>query len=139
MQTTGISLLKSQTLGNLQVCIAILDGLVDLEHSCFRGADLTQLPTLVSGAAKPDGEMSLHGTHVASVIFGQLTSFVTGITPKCKGLIVPVFHDDRLQLSQLDLARAIEQAVKAGAQIINISGGQLTDEGEAEGWLQRSV
>lgn len=52
---------------------------------------------------------------------------------------MPVFHDDHLNLSQLDLARAIEQAVNAGADIINISGGQLTDEGEAEGWLKRAV
>jgi len=139
LQTSGISLLTSQTLGHPQVCIAVLDGLVDLKHPCFKGADLTGLSTLVSGQAKPDGGMSLHGTHVTSVIFGQPGSPVMGIAPKCKGLIVPVFHDDRLNLSQLDLARAIEQAVNAGAHIISISGGQLTDEGEAEGWLKRSV
>ncbi|MFM6763989.1 MAG: S8 family peptidase, partial [Dolichospermum sp.] len=43
------------------------------------------------------------------------------------------------KLSQLDLARAIEQAVNAGAHIINVSAGQLTDNGEAEGWLDRAV
>ena len=139
MQTTEVSLLTSQTLANSQVCIAVLDGLVDLEHRCFQGADLNVLPTLVSGQVKPDGGMSLHGTHVTSVIFGQPDSPVRGIAPKCKGLIVPVFHDEQLNVSQLDLARAIEQAVNAGAHIINISGGQLTDEGEAEGWLKRSV
>ena len=52
---------------------------------------------------------------------------------------VPVFADDRLKASQLDLARGIEQAVQAGANIINISGGQLTDFGEAEGWLENAV
>jgi cyanobactin maturation PatA/PatG family protease len=139
LQISGISLLSAQTLGHPKVCIAVLDGLVDLEHPCFQGADLTVLPTLVNGQAKSDGGMSLHGTHVASVIFGQPDSPVMGIAPQCKGLIVPVFHDDRLNLSQLDLARAIEQAVNAGAHIINISAGQLTDEGEAEGWLKRSV
>jgi len=139
LQTSGISLLTSQTLGHPQVCVAVLDGLVDLKHFCFQGAALTQLPTLVSGSVKADGGMSLHGTHVTSIIFGQPGSPVTGIAPKCKGLIVPVFADEGRQLSQLDLARAIEQAVNAGAHIINISGGQLTDEGEAEGWLKRSV
>ncbi|MCL1469836.1 S8 family peptidase [Argonema antarcticum] len=138
-QTAKVSFITSQTLGNSQVCIAVLDGLVDLKHPCFQDADLTQLPTLVTGTVKPDGGMSLHGTHVTSVIFGQPGSPVMGIAPQCKGLLVPVFHDDRLNLSQLDLARAIEQAVNAGAHIINISGGQLTDEGEAEGWLKRSV
>ena len=134
-----ISLLISQTLGHPEVCIAVLDGLVDLKHPCFQGADLTQLPTLVTGQAKSDGEMSLHGTHVTSIIFGQPNSSVPGIAPACKGLILPVFRDEHLNLSQLDLARAIEQAVNAGAHIINISGGQLTDEGEAEGWLKRTV
>lgn len=132
-------MLTSQTLGNPQICIAVLDGLVDLQHPCFQGANLTQLSTLVTGEAKSDGKMSLHGTHVTSIIFGQPNSPVIGIAPECKGLIVPVFHDENLNLSQLDLARAIEQAVNAGAHIINISGGQLTDEGEAEGWLKRSV
>jgi len=83
--------------------------------------------------------MSLHGTHVTSIIFGQPGSPVRGIAPKCRGLIVPIFADERLKLSQLDLSRAIEQAINAGANIINISGGQLTDWGEAEGWLEKAV
>jgi cyanobactin maturation PatA/PatG family protease len=37
------------------------------------------------------------------------------------------------------MARAIEQAANAGAQVINISGGQLTDAGEADGWLTNAV
>jgi cyanobactin maturation PatA/PatG family protease len=139
MNLLALEPLWAKTSGSKQVCIAVLDGLIDLKHPCFLGADLTQLPTLVSGEANPDGGMSLHGTHVASIIFGQSGSPVRGIAPQCKGLIVPVFTDEGRQLSQLDLARAIEQAVNAGAHIINISGGQLTDEGEAEGWLTRSV
>ena len=74
-----------------------------------------------------------------SIIFGQPDSPVPGIAPHCRGLIIPVFADDRLRLSQLDLARAIEQAVNAGANIINVSAGQLTDEGEADTWLEKSV
>jgi cyanobactin maturation PatA/PatG family protease len=136
----GIQQLWASTRGDSQVCVAVLDGLVDQDHPCFAGADLTKLPTLVQGEASPSGSMSLHGTHVASIIFGQHGSPVPGIAPHCKGLIVPVFTDGgRRRLSQLDLARAIEQAVSAGAHIINISGGQLTDFGEAEGWLEGAV
>jgi cyanobactin maturation PatA/PatG family protease len=83
--------------------------------------------------------MSSHGTHVASIIFGQPDSPVTGVAPQCRGLIVPVFADDRRSATQLDLARGIEQAANAGAQVINLSGGQLTDFGEAEGWLENAV
>ncbi|MFN9914794.1 MAG: S8 family serine peptidase, partial [Pirellulaceae bacterium] len=62
-----------------------------------------------------------------------------GLAPQCRGLIVPVFADDRCSASQLDLARAIEQAANAGAHVINLSGGQLTEDGEAEGWLENAV
>ena len=125
--------------GSPDICIAILDGLVDMAHPCFGGANLTRLSTLVAGNSSVTGSMSAHGTHVASIIFGQPGSAVEGIAPYCRGLIVPVFADDRLKASQLDLARGIEQAVEAGANIVNISGGQLTDFGEAEGWLENAV
>ena len=131
--------LSTVSQGESSVCIAVLDGPVDQNHPCFQGADLTFLPTLVKAEAQIGGNMSTHGTHVASIIFGQPGSPVEGIAPKCKGIIVPVFADDRLRTSQLDLARGIEQAVNAGAHVINLSGGQLTDYGEADGWLQNAV
>lgn len=128
------------TQGNSQICVAVLDGLVDQSHSCLNAANLTRLPTLIQGEATANGVMSGHGTHVASIIFGQHDdSELQGIAPQCRGLIVPVFSDNNRKLSQLDLARAIEQAVNAGAHIINVSAGQLTDNGEAEGWLDRAV
>ncbi|NEN90444.1 MAG: PatA/PatG family cyanobactin maturation protease [Okeania sp. SIO3H1] len=135
----GIKQLWAKTKGNSEVCVAVLDGLVDLKHPCFAGANLTQLLTLVEGEASPTEQMSVHGTHVASIIFGQPESSVSGIAPHCRGLIVPIFSDSRHRVSQLDLARAIEQAVNAGANIINISGGELTDDGEAEDWLNHAV
>lgn len=131
--------LMAMTQGDPDICIAVLDGPVDQSHACFAGKKLTQLPSLVEGKARADGSMSAHGTHVSSIIFGQPGSSVIGIAPQCKGVIVPVFSDERLRVSQLDLARAIEQAVNAGADIINLSGGQLTDFGEAEGWLENAV
>jgi cyanobactin maturation PatA/PatG family protease len=135
----GLRNLWEQTLGDSEICIAVLDGSVDQFHPCFVGADLTQLPTLVEETPIPEGRMHLHGTHVTSAIFGQHGSAVEGIAPQCKGLIVPVFSDTGRKLSQLDLARAIEQAINAGAHIINMSGGQLTDYGEADGWLEKAV
>lgn len=135
----GIQNLWAETTGDSKICVAVLDGLVDQNHPCFKGADLTRLPTLVTGEATANGSMSVHGTHIASIIFGQPNSPVQGIAPKCRGLIIPVFPDSGRRLSQLDLSRALEQAVEAGAQIINISGGQLTDVGEAESWLEKAV
>lgn len=136
----GMQEIWEKTQGNSEICVAVLDGLVDQSHPCFAGASLTRLSSLVDGVATPTGMMSGHGTHVASTIFGQQESPVMGIAPQCRGLIIPVFAEDRQRLlSQLDLSRAINQAVEAGAQIINISGGQLTQSGEAEDWLRKAV
>lgn len=137
---TEIQKLWNLTQGDSQICVAILDGLVDQSHDCLNAANLTRLPTLIQGEATANGSMSGHGTHVASIIFGQHNSSeLRGIAPQCRGLIVPIFGDNNKKLSQLDLARAIEQAVNDGAHIINVSAGQLTDNGEAEGWLDRAV
>ena len=135
----GLKKLWSETRGDPKICVAVLDGIVDQNHPCFIGADLTRLPSLVSGEANANGSMSTHGTHVASIIFGQHDSPVTGIAPQCRGLIVPVFADESLKLSQLDLSRAIEQAVNNGANIINVSAGQLTDAGDADTWLEKAI
>jgi cyanobactin maturation PatA/PatG family protease len=135
----GLPSLCAASLGDPEVCVAILDGPVDISHPFFQGANLTRLDTLVSDAAG-DGAMSAHGTHITSLIFGQPGGPVRGIAPRCRGLILPVFRDyQEGRLSQLDLARAIEQAVQDGAHIINISGGERSPSGQAHDVLARTV
>ena len=78
----GIADLRRHTRGgDPGVCVAVLDGPVDLDHPYFAGADLTPLATLASGRATGGG-MSRHGTHVASVIFGRHD----GPVPGCAGV-----------------------------------------------------
>ena len=134
----GLHRLRERTKGDPRVCVAVLDGPVDLGHPCFAGADLAVLPVLGGQRAAVGGPMSAHGTHVASVIFGRKKSPVEGLAPECRGVIVPVFSDHKAKVSQLDLTRGIELAVEAGAHLINISGGQLIEdaESEADEWLQ---
>lgn len=131
----GLNELQGETLGDRRILVAMLDGPVDRGHRCFEGAELTGCAEL------PDigGKMLEHGTHVASILFGQPDGPLQGVAPGCTGLLIPVFNDEGRRLSQLDLSRAIEKAVEAGAHVINISGGQLTEVGEAEDWLERAV
>jgi cyanobactin maturation PatA/PatG family protease len=138
----GFQSLWAETLGDPHICIAVLDGPVDQSHPCFKDAQLTQLQTLTSGVAN-QGWASQHGTHVASIIFGKHGSSVSGIAPGCRGLIVPIFQDGAAgslaPCSQIDLARAITQAVEQGAHVINISGGQLASGGEPDSLLANAV
>jgi hypothetical protein len=126
--------LWAETRGDPEVCIAVLDGPVDLTHPALRGAGLTVLETLVPAAADR-GPACRHGTHVASLIFGRHDGPVPGVAPRCRGLIVPIFQSTGEEsvrpCSQLDLARAITQAVAHGAQIVNISGGEFAPAGTA--------
>ena len=67
---------------------------------------------------------------------------LASINPHCRGLIVPVFSDGKDGLapcSQIDLARAITQAVEQGANVINISGGQLAASAESDRLLTNAV
>lgn len=107
--------------GDPAITIAVLDGPVDRTHDCFRGARLTPLDTVASRGT--DGPATAQGTHIASVIFGQACSTVEGLAPLCRGLIIPIFSDDRLGCAQLELAQAITLALQNGAQVIHISTG----------------
>ncbi len=136
MSISGLSELRKETRGDPRVTVAILDGAADLSHPCFDGADLTQLDGLTSG------QPTVHGTHVASVVFGQEAGGVAGIAPACRGLVVPIFEEQGGKIqpaSQLDLARALREAVAAGATVINVSGGQLVPSGKAEAFLADAV
>lgn len=131
-----------QNVGNADICVAVLDGPVDLAHPCFNKAKITTVDTLVSNVAD-NGPSTHHGTHVASLIFGQPDSSIRGISPNCRGLIIPVFADGPnnsiAPCSQIDLAHAITQAVEQGAHIINISGGELVSSEETHPLLGKAV
>jgi len=139
---SGLDTLWQATQGSPEICIAIIDGRVATDHPCFAGAQLSALDNLPIDNTT-DKTASAHGTHVASILFGQHTNSVYGIAPNCRGLLISGFveHEDGqiLPCSQLDLARAIALAVDAGAHIINISAGQLTASGEAEPYLSQAV
>jgi cyanobactin maturation PatA/PatG family protease len=138
----GLNELWAECLGDPRICVAVLDGPVDLSHPNLAAANLTRIETLASGIAD-QGPASQHGTHIASVIFGQHDGPVKGIAPHCRGLIIPVFKDrgdgSIAPCSQLDLARAISAAMQEDAHIINISGGELTPSGTAHPILSDAV
>jgi cyanobactin maturation PatA/PatG family protease len=126
--------------GDPRIRVAVLDGPVDLAHPCFAGARL-ELP-LGQPAFDPGSAAARHGTHVASIIFGQPGGGVEGIAPGCTGLVIPIFRDrgdGSLACSQLDLARALLAAIENGAHIINVSGGQLSPSGAAEPMLAQAI
>lgn len=141
LNISGLTTLWEKTKGTSDIRIAILDGSIDIEHPCFQGAQIELAPTIAKDNLTNDMP-SQHGTHVASIILGQHHSAIQGIAPLCQGLIIPIYpsnNDDKRICSQLDLARAINQAIAYGAHIINISGGELGVYGSADPILAKAI
>ena len=107
-----IQQLWQATTGSPDICIAVIDGEVDMEHPCFEGAIFTQ--TLLN--SKAAGLPTEHGTHVASIIFGQHHSEIRGVAPQCKGLSVPIFHLN--SKGELKLSNQAKLAVPLPKQLI---------------------
>lgn len=107
----------------------------------MKGARLEVVdPLRRAGGSAPIGLS--HGTAVASLLFGRHGSSVQGVAPACRGLIIPVYRDldGHPGCSQADLALAIDEALRQGAQIINISGGEVSaTDGTASPELQAAV
>lgn len=138
----GLSALHARSHGVPEIRVAILDGPADLSHPVFRGSSIKDFGGRVSGEFAASLN-AVHGTAVASLLFGQPGSALKGIVPGCQGLLIPIFSQDErggiLPCSQLELARAILLAVSAGAHLINISAGQLFMSGAIEPLLEQAV
>jgi hypothetical protein len=144
----GMTELWHLTLGDPDVRVAVVDGSVDVALPCFAGARLTVVePTWlprdyqrvqVPGMEDRDYRRE-HGTWVASVLFGQHGSPVTGLAPRCTGVIVPALRGDQAELDPITTARAIDAAVHAGADIILVQLCLPSRSGAVDGLLGKSI
>jgi subtilisin family serine protease len=125
--------------GGAGITIAVIDGPVDLDHPVFSGADIAIAPGATRWPARLGNRLAEHGTMVASILFGQPGTAVEGIAPNARGLVIPVYDIDSGKAPQLEIARAIQVAINEGAHIINFSGGQYSDTGVADQWLDDAV
>ena len=131
--------LKGEAPGSADVCVALLDGPVDLHHPVFADCAIDTImdaPGSVLSPAKIRAEGALaHGTAIASIIFGKASG--------CRGLVLPVLTDEsdgqRIVCSQLDLAHGIVRAIEAGAHVINVSAGEFSPDGSAHPLLTDAV
>src|ERR1700722_20352080 len=83
---------RPKTLGDPDICIAVIDSRADLAHPCFAGAQLQEvMPVWLRSVMGPSG--ASHGTHVASIIFGRPEGPVQGIASQCRGVLIPVYGE----------------------------------------------
>ncbi|MEV5573891.1 PatA/PatG family cyanobactin maturation protease [Spirillospora sp. NPDC052269] len=145
----GVRELWELTLGDPAIGVALIDGPADLSLPCFAGADVVVVepgwlpsPTGADRRARTSDEEAgrhTHGTFVASMLFGQHTGPVTGLAPRCTGIIVPALLGGPGDLDQISLARAIDASVDAGAKVIVVEQCTGTCSGEVDRLLKRAV
>jgi len=130
---------ESIGLGDHRVSVAILDGPIDYGHESLRDANIRPLGR--HSAPRSDGVASRHATLIASIIFGN--GSLHGLAPGCRGLGVEVFADGDDEAppscSQAQLSEAINNAVDAGVQVINISAGEAAQGAVVESSLARAI
>jgi hypothetical protein len=132
----GLTTLWAETIGDPQICIAILDAPVDRANPCLERAKIEQR------WLGNQGHCSTHGTEVASVILAPHHSSVLGIAPGCRAVSIPIYDcnpDRSPSTDQRQLAVAIHEALAAGAHLINVSAGQLVPTGTADAELSEAV
>ena len=134
----GLAELRRRTNGEPEVIVAVLDGPVDRDHGAFAHTRFVDPRNAEMPLSRPQDFTSAHGTIVASILFGD-GSGIDGIAPGVTAMPIALFDRDRQRVPQLAIARAITDAVDAGAHIINLSAGQYTDVGEADDWLTNAV
>ena len=125
--------------GDESIVVAVLDGRIDRSHPCFEGAHIVE-PIGCADPIELNAPSVAHGTHVASILFGQSEGSILGIVPQCRGISIPIYNTHHAShCSQVDLARAILIAIEHGAHVINVSGGQLVRSADAHPLMSQAL
>ena len=80
-----------------------------------------------------------HGTHVAGIVGANSGDEVTGVAPDCQLLIMKVFGDNSSGAYDDDILAALDDSVKLGADVINMSLGSTSGFSTAAGKTMRDV
>ncbi|GAB3487414.1 S8 family serine peptidase [Amycolatopsis cihanbeyliensis] len=135
----GVRDLWQHTRGDPEIVVGLVEGHPDLSHPCFAGADITVIEPGWLPDIPPATPVVEHATYVASVLFGQPGSSSPGVAPRCRGIAVPAVRDPETARDPLNLARAVEVLVEAGARIIHFAPVHATLSGAAYPVLERTV
>jgi hypothetical protein len=109
------------------VFIALVDGPVDRTHPDFAALDLRELDGS-RGCVVPASPGCGHGTFVAGILGARRGGSAPGLCPASTLLVRPIFceHPDLGQCPLVtvgELAKAVREAVDAGARVVNLSVG----------------
>ena len=126
-------------MGDQRICVAVIDGPVDLTHPCFAGAALKRLESYWTDGKHLIPETVEHATFVMSLVLGQHGSMVEGCAPRCRGINIPTIYDPPSMLEPMALAHAINLAFREGANIIHVASCIPTKSGAIYDLVARAI
>ncbi len=138
--------LMSLTQGCPEIAIALIDGPVNIALANFERSTIRDISADGKGKCdRPDTSACEHGTLVAGVLVSSRDSAAPAICPACTLLLRPIFGHSEADAynapsaSPEVLAKAIIEAVKAGARIVNLSCGISRCSGRGESSLRSAL
>jgi hypothetical protein len=122
VRRTGADVVWDTTMGRPDTVVAVLDTGVDMLHPDLAGVTFLPGIDLVNKDEDPtDDHPSSHGTAVTGMIAAQHNSTgIAGLCPRCAILPLKVLSETGGG-SSANVASAVEYAVGAGADVINLS------------------
>jgi len=146
LQLVRLEPLKLRTQGRAELTIALIDGPVALDHPDLAQSKIKQIPAAVSGSCeRRDSVACMHGTFVAGMLVARRGSQAAAICPDCTLLLRPIFTENtngngRMpSASPQELATAITDAIRAGANVINLSAALAQPSARGERELEQSL
>ncbi|WP_460302630.1 S8 family serine peptidase, partial [Actinocorallia aurea] len=135
----GLTALHRHTLGDPRVVVGIVDGPPDLAHPCLAGADLEVRTPWWSPAGPVDDTLREHGTFTASVLAGRPGTVLPGLVPGCRVIALGRHADMHVSHDPHWDARAIEELIEAGSDIIQYAPAHHAAAANADPLLERAV
>ena len=120
--------LMSRSEGRRDVKVALIDGPVALGHPDLNQSRIQELLTPVHGSCSSlDSVACMHGTFVAGMLIARRGHAAPAICPDCTLLLRPIFPEhpngsrSMPSATPSELASAINDSIRAGANVINLS------------------
>lgn len=126
----GLTPLMERTAGRREIVIGLVDGPIDMGNANLTTEAVREIATQATGrtgaCSLPRSNSCRHGTFVAGILAAKRGSDAPAICPGCTLLLRPIFTEEQSPDSTpattaRDLAEAITEVVRAGANVVNLS------------------
>ena len=125
--------------GRVETTIALIDGPVATDHEDLSKTTIREIPGRLGGTcARASSIACMHGTFVAGILSARRGSAAPSIAPGCTLLVRPIFAETALgnrnmpSATPQELATAINDCIRAGANVINLSAALVQPSAKGE-------